>query len=321
MRRSLRLLAWTVSIYLLLCAALAVFLADVTVHPHCRPLPAGAEAEVQQMASSGNAEFADVAITAQDHAALRAWFIQPQRANGDAGILLHGLGDNRMGTIGYAQILLAHGYKVLMPDARAHGASGGELATYGVVERNDIRRWFDWLDRTTHARCIYGLGESMGAAQLLQALSTEPNFCAVVAESSFSTFREIAYDRMGQHFGAGPWVGRTALRPVVEIALLFARIRYHLDLTQASPENAVARSRGPVLLIHGILDSNIPLRPSLPLQSRNPNATLWEVPGADHCGAISVEPKEFEKRARAWFDIHFSPVARSAQGRARRVAC
>ena len=37
--------------------------------------------------------------------------------------------------VGYAELLLAHGFTVLLPDARAHGASGGSLATYGLLER------------------------------------------------------------------------------------------------------------------------------------------------------------------------------------------
>ena len=40
---------------------------------------------------------------------------------GNAAVLLHGLADNRLGMIGYAKLLLAHGYSVLLPDARAHG--------------------------------------------------------------------------------------------------------------------------------------------------------------------------------------------------------
>src|SRR5262249_11952999 len=151
---------------------------------------------------------------------LWGWELRPENDRGDAVILLHGLGDNRAGMAGYADLLALHGYSVLMPDARAHGASGGAIATFGVLEAGDIQRWFEWLNRAQHPRCIYAFGESMGAAQALQALQTEPRFCAVAAESSFSTFREIAYDRMGQHFNAGPWVGRTVLRPLVEAAFL-----------------------------------------------------------------------------------------------------
>jgi hypothetical protein len=34
-----------------------------------------------------------------------------------------------------------------------------------------------------HSKCIFGIGESMGAAVLLQSVEKERRFCAVVAES------------------------------------------------------------------------------------------------------------------------------------------
>jgi pimeloyl-ACP methyl ester carboxylesterase len=144
----------------------------------------------------------------------------------------------------------------------------------------------------------------MGAAQLLQSLSAEGEFCAVVAESSFSTFREIAYDRVGQAFHAGPWVGRWALRPLVEIAFGYAKWKYRLDFEQASPDRAIAASHVPVLLIHGEEDSNIPVRHSRKIAVADPSVTLWVVPGADHCGAISVVPEEFQNRVVGWFMEH-----------------
>ena len=304
MRRLLRFLIWAISIYLLLCTAAAIFLADVAVHPYRRPLPIDAENGARQTAANLYSQLADVAVEAGDHASLRAWFIQPQHGNDQAVILLHGLGDNRMGTAGYAQLLLAHGYSVLMPDARAHGESGGDLATYGIVERDDIRRWFEWLDHAAHPTCIYGLGESMGAAQLLQSLAAEPRFCAVVAESSFSTFREIAYDRMGRaSTPARGWDG-TVLRPVVELALAIVHVRYSVDLADAAPAQAVADTRVPVLLIHGQVDGNIPIRHSWLIKAGNGSVTLWEVAGADHCGAIAAAPAQFEQRVIFWLQSH-----------------
>jgi len=143
----------------------------------------------------------------------------------------------------------------------------------------------------------------MGAAELLQSLAVEPRFCAVAGESSFSSFREIAYDRMGQPFHLGPWLGRTVLRPVVEFAFLYVRWKHHLDMGQVSPEDTVAATRVPILLIHGQIDSNIPLRHSRQIHARNPNTTLWEVPNADHCGAISAAPREFNQRLLSWFRV------------------
>jgi pimeloyl-ACP methyl ester carboxylesterase len=288
-------------LYLTFCIIGGINLANGVLRPARRPLTEEEITTVRESAHTLHADLNDASITAPDGAILRAWTIRPSSPNGDAVILLHGLGDNRIGMTGYAQLFLADGFTVLLPDARAHGSSGGPLATYGLLERNDVHQWLDFLQAEGHPRCIFGFAESMGAAQLLQSLDTHPHFCAVAAESPFSTFREIAYDRMGQPFHLGPWVGRTILRPLVEIAFLRARLKYGLDMQQISPEDSVAATSIPVLLIHGELDSNIPVRHSRAIHTRAPKAELWEVPNAGHCGAISTAPEEFEKRLLIFF--------------------
>ena len=72
--------------------------------------------------------------------------------------------------MGFAELFLSHGFTVLIPDSRAHGESGGDFSTYGLKESDDVHRWFDWLVIQQHSKCIFGMGESMGAAILLQAL-------------------------------------------------------------------------------------------------------------------------------------------------------
>ena len=54
-------------------------------------------------------------------------------------LLFHGVADNRMGVLGFADFLLRHGYGVVMMDSRAHGESGGTQATYGWQERGDVK--------------------------------------------------------------------------------------------------------------------------------------------------------------------------------------
>ena len=147
-------------------------------------------------------------------------------------------------------------------------------------------------------------GESMGAAQLLQALRSTQDFCAVAVESPFSSFREIAYERVGQFFHSGPWLGRYLLRPVIEMAFHYAHWRYKLDFERISPEEMIQASKVPVLLIHGQQDRNIPARHSRRIAAMNPGVSLWEVAGADHCGAINVAHEEFERRLMAWFESH-----------------
>ena len=293
-----------VAAWLVVCTVVGVVTADWALHP-MRRAPTQADVEhAEAIAARDHASLADVQVTADDGVTLRGWTLRPVTGNGDAVILLHGHADNRMGMLSYADLLLRHGYAVLLPDARAHGESGGDLATYGLREAGDVRRWFDWVEKTESSRCIDGLGNSMGAALILESLRTTPGFCAVVAESPFADFREASYDRLGEWAGAGPWIGRTLMRPAVEAGLLEARWRHGIDLEQASPENAVVGSRVPVLLIHGKKDEKLPAYNSEEIQAHNSAIVLWEPAKAGHCGAVGTEQEEYERRLIGWFGSH-----------------
>jgi len=307
-RRGLKLGGVIVAVYFSLCLAAGIYVAEGAVHPVRRQLTAADKAREILRVRDEHSTLTDVSINATDGIQLRGWDLQPEHANSSAVILLHGVSDNRLGMTRYADLFLRHGYDVLMPDARAHGLSDGGLATYGLLESNDIRLWFDWLMANHQPHCVYAFAESMGAAQLLQAIPTEPHFCAVAGECPFSNFREIAYDRMGQHFNTGPWVGRTILWPVVESAFLYSRWKYGLDFEQVSPEDALANTKVPVFLIHGQIDSNIPVRHSRRILARNPSVVvLWEVPNAQHSTAVTVDPEEFNRRLLEWFESHQAP--------------
>jgi dipeptidyl aminopeptidase/acylaminoacyl peptidase len=289
-----RIIRITVVCYAVFCAVLAIFLGELAFHPQRVPVTARQSAEAT--AARFGATLRDVSVTASDGSRLQGWFARPADANGDAVILLHGVGDNRQGAMGFAELFLSHGFAVLVPDSRAQGESGGDFPTYGLKESEDVHRWFEWLVMQQHPKCVFGMGESMGAAIVLQAAKTTP-FCAVVAESSFASFRQIAYVRVGQFFHTGPWLGRIVFRPAVETAFLYGRLTRGVNLAEASPERSVVGSRVPILLIHGLADDNIPFPQSEQIRARNPaDITLWEVPLAGHCGAVNVVPQSALQR-------------------------
>lgn len=297
----------TFAVWLGVCGAIGIVAVEGALHlPHLA-LTAKDHDGATEIARRDDGMLADVEITGGDGAVLRAWSVRPRTANGSAVILLHGQGDNRAGMLGPAEMLLRHGYSVLLPDARGHGESGGAITTYGVLEANDIRRWFEWIQRSESPHCIDGLGDSMGGAELLRSLDGESGFCAVIAESPFATFREAAYDRLGQQFDRGPWMARTLLRPAFDAGLVYARYRYGVDLETADPSRAVAASVVPVMLIHGLADSNLPVRHSEMIKAARADVVLWEPKGADHCEASTAEPVEYERRVVGWFDSHKRP--------------
>jgi uncharacterized protein len=252
-----------------------------------------------------HAALQEISIRAADGAPLKGWYIHPQAFNGNAVILLHGITDNREGVAGYGRLFLEQGYAVLLPDARAHGESGGELATYGVKESDDIHRWISWLYEHDPPHCVYGFGESYGAALILQSLAAEPRYCAVAAESPFSTAREMSYERVSGPLHLKPWFGRTLGRPVIWSAVIYARLRYGLDLLQPNPLRAVSHSHVPCLLIHGEEDATIaPYHSQIIAGAAPDHVELWLVPHAGHTMAWRAAHGEFESRLLTWFASH-----------------
>ena len=294
-------------LYCSVCLVNGIILAEFALHPpreifnddvNARIFPAHYRSIVEE----------PVEIGAKQGAHLHATYATPAlNDNGATVILLHGVGADRSSMVGIAELLLANGYRVLLPDSRAQGNSEGAFVTYGVLERDDVRRWIDWASDQSPDHCIYGLGESMGAAILLQSIAYDHRFCAAVAESSFATFRQVSNIRVGQFARTGPWLGETLARPMIDVAFLYVRIRYGVDMEAANPKQALAATCTPVLLIHGLNDSNIPASNSIALHAVVPATALWLVPGADHCGASAVAHTEFDQRVLQWFATHTKP--------------
>lgn len=303
-KKFIKILGFVCSLYLLLSAVAGILVAEGSLRLQHRPLRHRQETEAI-VHREFQTDLGEVSITASDSVVLKAWYIHPPNSNGNTVVLAHGITDNREGVAGYAELFLKHGYAVLLPDARAHGESGGELATYGVKEADDLHRWVSWLYTHDSPQCVYGFGESYGAALVLQSMTMEARYCAVVVEDAFSTAREMSYERVSGPLHLSDWFGRTLGQPVIAAAAFYSRVRYGVDLLQPSPLDAVKRSSVPVLLIHGQLDRTINPRHSVILAQAAPDhVQLWLVPNAWHTGAWSVAHDEFESRVLAWFSQH-----------------
>jgi dipeptidyl aminopeptidase/acylaminoacyl peptidase len=200
-------------------------------------------------------------------------------------------------------MFLARGYDVLLPDSRGHGRSGGELVTFGVREKYDVLDWVRWL-RSEGCTQIYALGESLGASVLIQTVAVDPVFRAIVAESPYLDLQAIAEYRVREHLHFPKWVSGVAARVVVGGGMVYANVRYGLDLTEASPLSAMAKSKTPILLIHGTNDVETPFTHSKRLAEASGSAVLWLVPNATHTSASSAAPNEFQERVLEWFAQH-----------------
>lgn len=261
-----------------------------------RPRPESREADA--LARDSTSVWEPAHVTAADGVALDGWLFTPREPNGSGVIVLHGMGDSRSGMVDQTGFLLRAGFTVLTPDVRGHGASGGSIVTYGIREAGDVHTWADWFLQKRPVAHLYGLGQSMGAAILIESLPREPRFRALAADCPFDSFEDVALYRLEQVAGLGQW----AAWPVVQSGFLYARLRYGVDLRRASPADAIRSTKVPILLIHGTADRNIPPGESESLHALNPRSTtLWLVPGAGHIGSLGRNPREYVRRVTEWF--------------------
>ena len=291
--RWIRLALLPVTIGLGTSALLATYNA---LHVPWRTQPPSEAADA--LARRTNSTWADLTVTASDAVVLDGWLFTPRQPNGSAVIAVHGVADTRMGMLAHAEFLLRSGFTVLVPDCRGHGRSGGAVITYGVREAGDIHSWSSRLLQDPARHRLYGIGQSMGAAILLQSLETEPRFRAVVADCPFATFSEISYERLQQVSG----LPKFTFWPIVRLGFLYTDLAYGVNLDRASPLDAVRATRVPVLLIHGTADTNIPPHHSQELHAANPASTqLWLVPGAGHVSSLAADPGTYAAKVTAWF--------------------
>ncbi len=244
-----------------------------------------------------------VSIAAADRARLSAWWLTAPESNGNCVVVLHGITDSRASSLRFAPMFLNAGYDVLLPDSRAHGESEGRFVTYGLLEKYDIIAWTEWM-QTAGCGKVYGLGESLGAAILIQSAAVRPAFSAIVAEGSYADLREAAELRVRRMLRMPAILARPAARMVVGSGEYYARWVDGVNLVRVSPVSDIGRASTPILLIHGLSDSRTPFSDSEKLERANPRNVLWLVPNAGHIGAAAAAPEEFSRRVLGWFARH-----------------
>ena len=283
-----------------LAAAVGWLVGPVFLHPFRRDLTQDLIRHADGIFSEMDAHREEFDVRGPDGILLRGWKVRASKPNGDWILMFHGVGDNRMGVLEHATVLIRGGYNVVMMDARAHGASEGTMATYGWLERNDTCSIVDALEVTEHPRHIFALGESMGAGIALQSAAVEPRIAGVVAEAPFASLREASYDYAGLR--RSPFLGKTLLAPGTWTMIYRAESLAGFPADEVAPERAVAERAFPVLLICDENDVALPCRHTQRIyNAAHGPKQMWIVPGAYHTAAISYQPEEFRRRVLSFF--------------------
>jgi uncharacterized protein len=219
--------------------------------------------------------FEDVAIKTQDDLELHAWLLPAEDPECGTILFLHGNAENISTHIASVHWLPARGFNVLLLDYRGYGSSDGQPSIAGL--QTDIDAAVRYLLARAGAvdSGLVLFGQSLGAAAGIYYAAHGPHrgrLHALVADSSFSSYRGIAREKMANFWLTWPfqWI------PLFTVP------------TDYDPIAAVSGvSPVPLLLVHGDDDRVIPLAHSERLfaAAREPKQ-FWEVEGVGHIEAF-----------------------------------
>lgn len=212
-------------------------------------------------------------------------------------VISHGYTLSLAGSIKYVDMFIKKGYSVLVYDHRNHGLSSGGFTSFGHYESEDLKRIIESLRRKEAGQIKIGLlGESLGAATILQYIAKYDDVDFVIADCPFSDARELFEYRMKYDFGFGS-------KLIINMASLLSRFLQGWSFEFASAKGKIAGVMTPVLFIHGEADRYIPKAMTEELYNeKRQNKWLYVVPEARHAKSFVKDPLEYEKRVSAFLE-------------------
>jgi len=219
-------------------------------------------------------------IKAGDGADMDVWIIKARPAKeaakiGATALVIHSMTTNKAWFLSLGEDLARAGWDVVLPDLRAHGASGGTYVTWGALEKYDMKEIVGALiDEGLISPRIYALGGSLGGCVAVQYAAIDPR-CEGVMALAPPTGRR----------GAAKLMWPVSTTEAIESAVSRAGAIARFDPENASAVNAAARLKCPLILVHGRWDFVVPYDHSRKIYdaAREPKKLipLWL---ADHTG-------------------------------------
>jgi alpha-beta hydrolase superfamily lysophospholipase len=280
----------------LLIVVVAWLVGSILVEPqnHAVALPAGFEAQKVSIPGSGHA--------------IAGWWVD-RSGESPVVLLLHGVRADRSSMVSRAQLLMRHGFSVLLIDLQAEGETPGEAITLGYRESADVVAARDWIRSRAPGRRIGVIGESMGGASVLLALQPS-GFEAVVLEAVYPRIGRAVENRIRM------WLGPLApgLTPLL---LMQLQPRLHISESDLEPIRSVDKLGAPVLVVAGSRDEHTTLAESQELFAAAAEPKLlWAVEGARHQDFLRYDPQGYEAHVVGFLNEVLRPTEGSVGGAA-----
>ncbi|VDG18949.1 alpha/beta hydrolase [Lactiplantibacillus mudanjiangensis] len=234
-------------------------------------------------------------IESHDHLKLVAWYI-PKKGATKTVVLAHGFAGNKSLMGAWAGMYHELGYNVLVPDARAAGASQGSAIGYGWLERRDDLQWAKTVVKKTKTTQIVMSGISMGAAGMTMASGEKqlPQIKAYVVDSPFTSAKDIISYQAKQLYHLPAF-------PLVDITSAITKLRAGYTFGEADAVAQIEKNHQPIMIISGTKDEFVPTRMAKKLyRNAHQPKQLWLVKGAAHTTAITHDYAAYKQHVKTF---------------------
>ena len=233
-------------------------------------------------------------ITSFDGLKLRGYYYE-YSPDSPLELIFHGYGGNAERDLsGGVDRCFALGRSVILIDQRSAGMSEGKICSFGINERRDCLAWIDFANKKFgKERPIIIGGISMGAATVMMASgeSLPENVVCVMADCGYSSQKEIIKKVIKDMK-----LPANLIYPFVKLG---GRIFGGFDLEETSPIEAVARSKTPIVYIHGDTDDFVPFYMSVKCyEATKSPKKLVTIESAGHGLAFPVNQEKYVNSLR-----------------------
>ncbi len=204
-------------------------------------------------------------------------------------IIVHGYSSQGREMSGTSKIFYNMGYNVLTVDLRGHGLSEGEYIGMGWDDRLDVIKWAKSIIEKDPESKIILYGVSMGAVAVMNATGEElpNNIKLVIEDCGYSSTWNIFSHQLKSSLNLPS-------RPFLDFANIITKIRAGYSFDDGSAIEQVAKSKIPILFIHGSNDTFVPsyMMEDLYNAAMCPKDKLI-IDGAGHGQSKKVSPKKY----------------------------